>query len=278
MPSDSSSTPAATIALYEFDQHRAVLARRIVVGDGVAKIDALEVSLDYLPAPARRSLQESRQFVELGVQSEDYMKLLQFPLPADGGAFLLRGFTMDGELVAILALHEPKRVFGTRLSERLSPAVDLFALSVERLTERDARREATAQLEQLTRRLHEEHQRAVGDLELRLQHARAAMPGGGKEADARIADLQRAAETARLEARATAQRLSAVEEQVASAAGRLEKAHRELHEQSEAIRQQRNLLYRIERMLRDGAGADSEKLIQDLLAVVSPSPVPLERQ
>jgi DNA repair exonuclease SbcCD ATPase subunit len=269
---------AATVALYEYDQHRAVLCRRILVENDAAALEALEVSLDHLPAHVRRSIRESKQFVELGPQSDDYMKLLGFPVPAEGGAFLLRGFAMDGDLVAVLALHEPKRVFGTRLSERLSPPADLFALSVERLAERDARHEATTRLEELTRRLHEEHQRVIGDLERRLQQARAAASGGGSEADERISGLQRTADTARLEARATAQRLSAVEEQVTSAAGRLEKAHRQLHEQSEAIRQQRNLLYRIERMLRDAAGADSEKLIQDLLAVVSPSPAPLERQ
>ena len=268
---------AATVALYELDQRRAVLCRRILVIDCAAKIDALEISLDHLPARVRRAIQNSREFVELGSQSDDYMKLLEFPVPADGGAFLLRGFTMDGELAAVLVLYEPKRVFGTRLSERIAASADLFALAVERLAERDARREATTRLEQLTRRLHEEHQRAIGDLERRLQQARAAASGGGIAPDARIADLQRAADTARVEARAAAQQLSAVEEQVTSAAGRLERAHRELYEQSETIRQQRNLLYRVERMLRDAAGADTETVIQDLLAVVSPS-APLERQ
>jgi hypothetical protein len=67
------------------------------------------------------------------------------------------------------------------------------------------------------------------------------------------------------------ERLTAVEEQVVSAVGRLERAHRQLYEQSESLTQQRNLLYRLERMLRDGAGSDSSKLLEDILAVVSSS-------
>lgn len=261
----------AQLAVYEFDQRRGVLARRHTVSDGLPKVSELNVSFDHFPGPLRKSLIAAKAFADFGSQSDDYMKLLGFPAATESGAFLVRGCVLDGELSAVIALYEPKRVFGPRVSERIAPAVDLFVLALEKLCERDARLEATTRLEDLTRKLHEEHSRTVGDLERRLAQARATLSGDPSESNARIAELEAAAEKARGEARTTTQRLSAVEEQVASAVGRLEKAHRQLFEQSEALTQQRNLLYRIERMLRDSATADSVKLIEDLLAVVSSS-------
>lgn len=269
---------AAVVALYEHDQHRGVFFRRTAVADGTPKAAAVNVSFDHLPGPVRKALLHGKQFADFGAQSDDYMKLLGFPEPAEGGAFLIRGCTLDGELIAAIALYEPKRVFGPRVSERLAAAMDLFVLALERLCEREARFEATKRLEDLTSRLHDEHARAVGDLERQLAQARASITGGGSEAGSRIEELEQAAERARLEARATAERLSAVEAQVASAVGRLERAHRQLYEQNEALTQQRNLLYRVERMLRDSAAADPGKLIEDLLAVVSSSATAADTQ
>ncbi len=261
----------ALLAVYDHDQQRGALVRRHSIVDGAPKVSELNVALDHFPGPVRKSLLLAKAFAEFGSQSDDYMKLLGFPAATESGVFLVRGCVLDGELSAVIALYEPKRVFGPRVSERLAPAVDLFALALENLCERDARLEATTRLEDLTRRLHDEHSRTVGDLERRLAQARATISGDPSEPNARIAELEAAAEKARVDARATSQRLSAVEEQVASAVGRLEKAHRQLYEQSEALTQQRSLLYRIERMLRDSATADSGKLIEDLLAVVSSS-------
>jgi hypothetical protein len=269
---------AGTVALYECDPHRALLCACISIRDGAPTATPIEVALDYLPAPVRQTLLAGKQFAELGTQTDDYMKLLRFPAVPEGGAFLLRGCGIDGELLSVLALYEPKRVFGGRLSERIGAATDLFVLAVNRLREREARLEAAARLEQLTKILHDEHSRVISDLERQLQQARAAASGDESEMEKRIGDLQRAAELARLEARTTARRLSAVEEQVTSAAGRLEKAHRQLHDQSEAMRHQRNLLYRIERMLRDAAGSESSQLVEELLAVVSPTSAPLDTQ
>ncbi|MBA3645537.1 MAG: hypothetical protein H0W63_05110 [Gemmatimonadaceae bacterium] len=263
---------AAQLAVFEYDQQRAVLCRRTSIVDGIPKASELGVSLDHFPGPIRKALLLSKQFSDLGAQSDDYMKLLGFPAAQESGAFLLRGCTLDGELAGIVALQEPKRVFGARVSERISPAVDLFALAFERVSEREARIEATTRLEQLTRQLHEEHSRIIADLERKLALARAAASGDETESEKRIAELEAAAEKARVDARATAQRLGAVEEQVESAVGRLEKAHRQLYEQNEAITQQRNLLYRVERMLRDSSAGDSHKLVEDLLAVVSSTP------
>lgn len=262
----------AQLAVYDHDQPRGILCRRTVIVDGEAMVSELSVSLDHFPGPVRKALLLSKQFTDLGTQSDEYMKLLGFPSAQESGAFLLRGCTLDGDLAAVIALREPKRVFGPRVSERIAPAVDLFILALEKLSEREARLEAAARLEQLTRQLHDEHTRIISDLERRLALARAASSGDETESDRRIAELEAAAEKARVDARATAQRLSAVEEQVESAVGRLEKAHRQLYEQNEALNQQRSLIYRIERMLRDNSADDTHKLVEDLLAVVSPSP------
>jgi hypothetical protein len=269
---------AAQIAVYEYDQQRSVLCSRTAVVEGTSKATDVNVSLDHFPSPIRKALLGAKQFSDFGAQSEDFMRLLGMPTPAESGSFLVRGCALDGELCAVIALYEPKRVFGPRVSDRVTPAVDLFLVTLERICERDARIEATTRLENLTRRLHEEHTRALGDLERRLAEARATITGGGTEADSRIAELEAAADKARVEGRATAQRLTAVEQQVASAVGRLETAHRQLYEQSESLTQQRNLLYRIERMLRDAESADSAKLIEDLLAVVSSSAAPADSQ
>lgn len=262
----------AQLAIYEHDQARGILCRRTVIADGEAKVSELSVSLDHFPGPVRKALLQAKQFTDLGTQSDEYMKLLGFPSTSESGAFLLRGCTLDGDLAAVVALHEPKRVFGPKISERIAPAVDLFLLALEKFSEREARLEATARLEQLTRQLHDEHARIISDLERKLALAHAASSGDETESDRRIAELEAAAERARVEARATAQRLSAVEEQVESAVGRLEKAHRQLYEQNEALTQQRNLIYRVERMLRDNSPDDTHKLVEDLLAVVSSSP------
>src|SRR6266536_2247832 len=114
------SDRGASVALYDCDPQRALLCRCTLVRDGAVTVTSLDVSLDYLPSQVRQTLQSGAQFADMGAQAEDYMKLLQFPRSAEGGAFLLRGCGIDGELMAVLALHEPKRVFGGRLSEKLT--------------------------------------------------------------------------------------------------------------------------------------------------------------
>ena len=164
---------------------------------------------------------------------------------------LLRGLLVDGELAAVLALSEPKTRFGHRLSEKVAPAVDLFALAFARLAERRAREEAVRTLEELTRALNEEHSRSIKELQRKLGEAQAALSGKGGGDSIRVSQLKRAIEVAAVEARSTAERLSAVEEQVRVAVTKLEKAHVQLHAQGEALQTQSNIIYRVEQALRD---------------------------
>jgi hypothetical protein len=207
----------------------------------------------------------------MGAESGDYQKLLGVGASPEAGLLLLRGLLVDGEVAAVLALSEPKTRFGQRLSDKLAPAVDLFALAFARLAERRAREEAVRALEDLTQKLHEQHTVIVKALEQKLSAAQAVLEGKGGTGDTeRVTKLKRAIDAAAIEARATAQRLSAVEEQVQVAVRKLEKAHVQLHAQGEALQQQSDLIYRIESMLKEAtAGQDSRKVIEGVLELVT---------
>jgi hypothetical protein len=230
----------------------------------------LEIAIDHLPTAIRRTISAGRQFADLGAESGDYQKLLGTGASPEAGVLLLRGLLVDGELSAVLALSEPKTRFGHRLSEKIAPAVDLFGLAFARLAERRAREEAVKTLEELTRALNDEHARAVGELQRKLSEAQAAIGGKGAGDSIRVTQLKRAIEVAAVEARATAQRLSAVEEQVRVAVTKLEKAHVQLHSQGEALQTQSNIIYRVEQALREAmSGQDSRQVIEEVLQIVT---------
>lgn len=265
------------LALYTFDAKRELLSERMIPAQEGMRTAQIEIALDHLPTAVRRTLTAGKQFADLATESGDYQKLLGVGNNPEAGVLLLRGLLVDGELAAILALSEPKTRFGHRLSEKISPAVDLFALAFARLAERRAREEAVRTLEEVTRALNAEHTRTIGDLEQKLSEAQAALNGKGTGDSIRVTQLKRAIEVAAVEARATAQRLSAVEEQVRVAVTKLEKAHVQLHAQGEALQTQSNIIYRVEQALREAmAGQDSQKIIEEVLQIVTsreqPSP------
>ena len=260
----------ANIVLYTYDARREVLCERLVPAIDGTKTAQLEVAMDHLPSSVRRTVTAGRQFADLGNESAEYQKLLGVGASPEAGILLLRGLLVDGELSAILALSEAKTRFGQRLSDKLGPAVDLFALAHARLAERRAREEAVRTLEELTRALNAEHDRTVQDLQRKLSEAQAALNGKGTGDSIRVTQLKKAIELAAVEARATAQRLSAVEEQVRVAVTKLEKAHVQLHAQGEALQSQSNLIYRVEGMLRQAIGAaDSHKVLEEVLQIVT---------
>ncbi|HEX9085262.1 MAG TPA: hypothetical protein VF836_11015 [Gemmatimonadaceae bacterium] len=258
------------VALFIYDAKRELLSERLVPAHEGLRTAQIEVALDHLPTAIRRALTAGRQFADLGSESGDYQKLLGVGANPEAGVLLLRGLLVDGELTGVLALSEPKTRFGHRLSEKVAPAVDLFALAFARLAERRAREEAVRALEDLTRSLNDEHARAVGELQRKLSEAQAALNGKGTGDTIRVTQLKRAIEVASVEARATAQRLSAVEEQVRVAVTKLEKAHVQLHAQGEALQTQSNIIYRVEQTLKEAmAGQDSRKVIEEVLQIVA---------
>lgn len=258
------------VALFIYDAKREILSERLVPAHEGLRTAQIEVALDHLPTAIRRALAAGKQFADLASESGDYQKLLGVGANPEAGVLLLRGLLVDGELTGVLALSEPKTRFGHRLSEKVAPAVDLFALAFARLAERRAREEAVRALEDLTRSLNEEHARAVGELQRKLSEAQAALNGKGTGDTIRVTQLKRAIEVASVEARATAQRLSAVEEQVRVAVTKLEKAHVQLHAQGEALQTQSNIIYRVEQTLKEAmAGQDSRKVIEEVLQIVA---------
>ena len=258
------------IVLFIYDGQRELLSERLMPAHEGMRTAQIEIALDHLPTAVRRTLTAGKQFADLASESGDYQKLLGVGANPEAGVLLLRGLLVDGELSGVIALSEPKTRFGHRLSEKVVPAVDLFGLAFARLAERRAREEAVRALEDLTRSLNDEHARAVAELQHKLSEARAALNGKGMGDTIRVTQLKRAIEVAAVEARATAQRLSAVEEQVRVAVTKLEKAHVQLHAQGEALQTQSNIIYRVEQTLREAmAGQDSRKVIEEVLQIVT---------
>jgi hypothetical protein len=260
-----------SIVLFIYDARRDLLAERLIPAPEGMRTAQIEIAIDHLPTAVRRTLTAGRQFADLGTESGDYQKLLGVGASPEAGVLLLRGLLVDGELAGVLALSEPKTRFGTRLSEKIAAAVDLFALAFARLAERRAREEAVRTLEDLTRALNEEHSRAVQDLQRKLSEAQAALTGKGGGDSIRVSQLKRAIEVAAVEARTTAERLSAVEEQVRVAVTKLEKAHVQLHAQGEALQTQSDIIYRVEQALREATsgGVDSRKVLEEVLQIVT---------
>ena len=258
------------VVLFIYDAKRELLSERLIPAHEGLRTAQIEIALDHLPTSVRRILLAGRQFADLASESGDYQKLLGVGANPEAGVLLLRGLLVDGELSGVLALSEPKTRFGHRLSEKVVPAVDLFGLAFARLAERRAREEAVRALEDLTRSLNDEHARAVSELQHKLSEAQAALNGKGAGDTIRVTQLKRAIEVAAVEARATAQRLSAVEEQVRVAVTKLEKAHVQLHAQGEALQTQSNIIYRVEQTLREAmSGQDSRKVIEEVLQIVA---------
>ena len=259
-----------SVVLFNYDARRDIFVERLMPAHEGMRTAQLEIALDHLPTAIRRTISTGKQFADLGAESGDYQKLLGVGASTEAGVLLLRGLLVDGELSGVLALSEPKTRFGHRLSEKVAPAVDLFALAFARLAERRAREEAVRMLEELTRALNEEHARAVGELQRKLSEAQASLNGKGTGDSIRVTQLKRAIEVAAVEARATAQRLSAVEEQVRVAVTKLEKAHLQLHAQGEALQTQSNIIYRVEQALREAtSGQDSHKVLEEVLQIVT---------
>ena len=262
---------AVQLALFVCDSRRQLITERLTpVGDTVTRTP-LAVSIDHLPAPIRRALNFGAAVADFGAESDDYMKLLGVNTQQQGGILSVRGLTLDGELAGFIAMHEPRRRFGPRISERLAPAMDLFALAFERMAEHEARFEAVRTLEELTRDIHSEYNRAVKQLKAELEDARMATEAPGEREAARIAELERMLAQANEELQRRSERLQAVEDQVSQAVGRLQQAHVELHSQTEAARASSNVIYQVQRAL-DAAEADPAEALERVRAAIA-SPV-----
>lgn len=257
----------AHIALLRFDERRQMIVDRLSPGDGIVTRAQVETTFDHLPNTIRLPVASGAQFVDLGDQSAQFARLLGLPGIPDGGALALRGVKFDGALAAMVALHEPKKIFGSRTSERFAPAVGLFELAYTRFAERDARFEAVNTLEEVTRRVHGEYLKRLQALQGEL----GAMRGRKESAvdAARLVELERELARVSEEHRRARRHADEVDKQAMLATGALEQAHIELHRRSETLRQKTRTIYLIERVLTmDQSTGDPKKLVDGLLNLV----------
>jgi hypothetical protein len=260
---------SAQLALYICDSRRQLVIERLSPSGDVVSRTPLTVSIDHLPAPIRRALNFGGAMADFGAESDDYMKLLGVSPQQQGGILSVRGLTLDGELAGFIALYEPRRRFGPRVSERVSPALDLFALAFERIAEHEARFEAVRTLEELTRNIHSEYNRAIKQLKSELEDMRTASATPGAREAARIAELERMLSHANDELQRRAERLQAVEDQVSQAVGRLQQAHVDLHSQTELARAQTNTIYQIQRALESNDEPNPAQALEKIRAALS---------
>ncbi len=250
----------AHLALVTYDSRRAMMRQRqLARPDGVETID-IDTTLDHLPTRERVAITSGGTFVEFGDSSAEVARLLHLPELSEGGYLSLKGLMFEGALSAILALFEPRKIFGTRASERFQPAVALFELAFARFLEGDARREAVHTLEDVTQRVHVEYDRKLAGLEDQLLRATGEFNAGDQT---RTVALERELAQAREDARRANRRSEAVEATIGSAVEQLEKAHIELHRRSEQLRQKTRTLYLLERLLTLDAESDNPRRLAD---------------
>lgn len=253
----------AYLGLARHDARTGMMTELLVAGGPTVERSPLELALSHLPQALAFKIATGAQFVDAGDQSSEYARLVGFRSLPPGGQLALKGVRVEGQLCAVVAVYETKRIFGTRALERFEPAVALFELALARFIERDMRNEAVRTLEDVTRRVHAEYIAKLADLETQLASAR------GRDAAAMSVTMEREAAREGEDLRRAQQRLRALEQQVATATSQLEQAHVELHRRSELLRQRSRTLYLLERVLAlASATADPRALAEGLLALV----------
>lgn len=257
----------AHVALVTYDPRRALMReRRLARPEGV-EARVIDTTLDHLPTRERVGVTTGGAFIDFGDASGEFARLLGMPEIPEGGYLALKGLLFEGGLSAIITLFEPRKIFGTRATERMQPAVALFELAYARFQESEARHEAVRTLEDVTQRVHGEYARKLAALEEQLLKATGEFSTSGERS--RTVSLERELAEAKEDARRASRRSEAVEATIGSAVEQLEKAHVELHRRSEQLRQKTRTLYLIERVLSlDASTNDPRELAEGLLALV----------
>ncbi|HEY0972410.1 MAG TPA: GAF domain-containing protein [Gemmatimonadales bacterium] len=259
----------ATVALYRYDGRRGLLRDRLTpTGTDIVR-HPIDTRLDHLPPSAAAAVGAAGEFVDLADRSPEFLRLIGWTDAGDDALLALRGIQVDGQLVAVLALRESRKFFGTRTMERFAPSVALFELAFARFAERDAREEAVRTLEDVTQRVHGEYVRRLGELESALVTARGLADRLPEARAAAEVAIERAGAQAAEDVRRATRRAGQLEEQLGAAIGQLEQAHVELHRRSEALRQKTRTLYLLDRVLTlDAETREARPLVDGLLALV----------
>ncbi len=258
----------ASLAFLRFDPRQGLLRERMVVRDGKVERTPLETSLEQLPRNTLRAVQDGGIFSDVVDEPAAYARLLRLPEVEEGATLGLRGVKVDGHLMMVLALAEPRRVFGTRATERLAPLASLFELALARFLDRETRDEAKRTLEEVTQRVHGEYVTKLGELQKQMATAREAAVSPVEDPGDTVAREREEAKRAE-ESRRTLRRLAALEHQLTASVGQLEQAHVELHRRSEALRQRTRTLYLLDRVMTLAAESkEPKRLAEGLLSLV----------
>ena len=259
---------SAVLALLRYDGRKEMLRERLTPSGGHVESATVDTTFDHLPPNVRVLIAGGGQFVDLGERSVEYARLFGLTPFADGGLLSLRGLTTDGQLAAVLALYEQRKMFGTRTSERFASSAALFDLAYARFADREARDEAVNTLEAVTQKVHGDYLTQLGELQTELTRTQEMATSGDHVATDRV-QLEQELRTAEENARRANHRANATEQQLMAAVGQLEQAHVELHRRHEALRQKTRTLYLLERALAlDNTTGDPAPLVDGLLAMV----------
>jgi len=224
----------AGLSLLAFDGRRnTIFDRKAVTPPGGT--ERAHVGIDHLPVTVRYAVLAGQRFADVGDQAAQYARLLGIPVEGDDVRLYLKGLVIDGALSGVLALFE-RRKRGGKMAERAEPLTALFEVVFARFFEREARFEAVAALHEITDRMRGEHAAALTQAEHEIARLRLGSGDGGDPR--RAAELEVIVDRMRQRAETAERRLAAVEEQVTSAVGRLERAHVQIHQQSETLREQ----------------------------------------
>jgi putative methionine-R-sulfoxide reductase with GAF domain len=257
----------AQLAFVRFDARRALMRDRLLVKPRDVERTTLDTTIDHLPDRERVAIAAGGQFADFGDASDENARLFALTPPEEGGILAVRGLHFDGSLCSLLVLYEPRKIFGTRTSERFAPAAALFDIAHARFLEQEARHEAVTTLEDFTQRLHGEYEKKLATLEDKLLRMSGEFSAGATPG--RVLQLERELAHATEDARRTRKRAEAVEATVSTAVEQLEKAHIELHRRNEQLRQRTRTLYLIDRVLTlDNTTDDPKQLADGLLALV----------
>jgi putative methionine-R-sulfoxide reductase with GAF domain len=254
------------LALLRVDARTGLIRERLRAVAGRIEREAMETSVEQLPPAVHRTVSEGGSFAEIEEDQAAYARLLRCPEPESGGQLLLRGIRHERQLLAILVAVEPKRVFGTRVTERLGPLAALFELAAARFVEQESRAEAVRTLEAVTQRVHQDYLLRLSELEAQL--ARQTSEFEAESASSRLAREREEAKRAE-ETRRHARQLTVLEQQLTASIGQLEQAHVELHRRSEALRQRTRTLYLLDRVLSLSASTAAPRpLVDGLLTLL----------
>lgn len=254
------------LALLRVDPRSGLIRERARAVGGRIEREPMETSVEQLPPTTLRVVSEGGSFAEISDDQAAYARLLKLEEPEEGGLLLLRGVRHERQLIGILAAVEPKRVFGTKVTERLGPLAALFDLAMARFAEQDTRSEAVRTLEAVTQRVHQDYLLRLAELE--QQMARQTSEFEAESSSARLAREREEAKRTE-DIRRGARQLTVLEQQLTASIGQLEQAHIELHRRSESLNQRTRTLYLLDRVLSLAASTTAPRpLVDGLLSLL----------